>query len=114
MAGSNTREFTDANFQDEVLKSDLPVVVDLWADWCAPCRALAPTIDALADELAGTVTIGKMDITANPQTPSSMGVTAIPTILLFQGGKEVGRIVGSGKTPDDFKKEFAKAFGVQV
>ena len=69
--------------------------------------------DALADELAGTVTIGKMDITANPQTPSSMGVTAIPTILLFQGGKEVGRIVGSGKTPDDFKKEFAKAFGVQ-
>jgi thioredoxin 1 len=113
MAG-NTREFTDANFQSDVLKSDLPVVVDLWADWCAPCRALAPTIEALAEELAGTVTIGKMDITANPQTPSAMGVTAIPTILLFQGGKEVGRIVGSGKTPDDYKAEFSKAFGVSV
>lgn len=114
MAGNNTREFTDANFQTEVMQSSTPVVVDLWADWCAPCRALAPTIDALADELAGTITIGKMDITANPQTPSSMGVTAIPTILLFNGGKEVGRIVGSGKTAEDFKKEFSKAFGVAV
>ncbi len=113
MAG-NTREFTDANFQTDVIKSELPVVVDLWADWCAPCRAIAPTIEALAEELAGKVTIGKMDITANPQTPSSMGVTAIPTILLFKGGKEVGRMVGSGKTPDDFKKEFSKVFGVAV
>jgi thioredoxin 1 len=113
MAG-NTQEFTDANFETSVLGASTPVVVDLWADWCAPCRALAPTIDALADELSGTITIGKMDITANPKTPSSMGVTAIPTILLFNGGKEVGRIVGSGKTPDDFKAEFSKAFGVTV
>ena len=113
MAG-NTREFTDANFQTEVMQSELPVVVDLWADWCAPCRAIAPTIEALAEELSGKVTIGKMDITANPQTPSAMGVTAIPTILLFQGGKEVGRMVGSGKTPDDFKQEFSKVFGVPV
>jgi len=113
MAG-NTREFTDANFETEVIKSAKPVVVDLWADWCAPCRAIAPTIEALAKELAGTITVGKMDITANPGTPSRLGVTAIPTILLFQGGREVGRIVGSGKTAADFKKEFSKAFGVRV
>ena len=112
MAG--TPEFTDSNFQAEVVQSDIPVVVDLWADWCAPCRALAPTIEALSEELAGTIKIGKMDITANPQTPSAMGVTAIPTILLFQGGKEVGRLVGGGKTAEDFKKEFSKAFGVSV
>jgi thioredoxin 1 len=113
MAG-NTQEFNDANFKAQVLDSAQPVVVDLWADWCAPCKALAPTIDALADELVGTITIGKMDITANPNTPSQFGVTAIPTILLFQGGKEVGRMVGGGKTPDDFKKEFSAAFGVSV
>ena len=112
MAG--TPEFTDSNFEAEVLQSDIPVGVDLWADWCAPCRALAPTIEALSEELAGTVKIGKMDITANPDTPSQMGVTAIPTILLFQGGKEVGRLVGGGKTAEDFKKEFSRAFGVSV
>jgi thioredoxin 1 len=111
---AETPEFTDSNFQAEVLQSDIPVVVDLWADWCAPCRALAPTIEALSEELAGTVKIGKMDITANPDTPSQMGVTAIPTILLFQGGKEVGRLVGGGKTAEDFKKEFSRAFGVSV
>ena len=106
--------FTDANFEAEVLQAKLPVVVDLWADWCAPCRAIAPTIEALSRELAGTVTVGKMDITANPDTPSRLGVTAIPTILLFHNGKEVGRLVGGGKTASDFKREFAKAFGVVV
>jgi thioredoxin 1 len=111
---SDVPNFTDSNFEAEVVNSQLPVVVDLWADWCAPCRALAPTIEALSRELAGTVTIGKMDITANPETPSKLGVTAIPTILLFQNGKEVGRLVGGGKTAADFKREFAKAFGVSV
>jgi len=106
--------FTDANFDSEVLKSPLPVVVDLWADWCAPCRAIAPTIEALSRELAGKIRIGKMDITANPQTPSRYGVTAIPTILLFSGGKEVGRLIGGGKTAGDFKREFTKVFGVAV
>lgn len=113
MAG-NVPEFTDANFEPEVLKSDIPVVVDLWADWCAPCRAIAPTIEALSSELAGTIKIGKMDITANPETPSRLGVTAIPTILLYQAGKEVGRLVGGGKSAEDFKQEFSKAFGVSV
>ena len=113
MAGK-TREFTDDNFDTEVLQAKTPVVVDLWADWCAPCRAIAPTIDALANELDGTITIGKLDITASPNTPSSLGVTAIPTILLFNQGKEVGRIVGGGKTAADFKKEFSRVFGVKV
>jgi thioredoxin 1 len=113
MAGQ-VPNFTDDNFETEVLRSSLPVVVDLWADWCAPCRALAPTIEALSAELAGTVTVGKLDITASPQVPSRYGVTAIPTILLFHHGKEVGRLVGGGKTAADFKKEFAKVFGVAV
>ncbi len=113
MAG-DVPEFTDANFEQEVVKSDLPVVVDLWADWCAPCKAIGPTIEALSTELAGTIKIGKMDITANPDTPSRLGVTAIPTILLYQDGKEVGRLVGGGKTAGDFKAEFNKAFGVQI
>lgn len=106
--------FTDASFDKDVLQSPLPVVVDLWADWCAPCRAIAPTIEALSRELKGKVTIGKLDIMANPQTPSKYGVTAIPTILLFKGGKEVGRLIGGGKTAGDFKKEFSKHFGVAV
>jgi thioredoxin 1 len=106
--------FTDDNFEQDVLGSALPVVIDLWADWCAPCRAIAPTIEALSAELASTITIGKLDITANPQVPSRYGVTAIPTILLFNNGKEVGRLVGGGKTAADFKREFAKAFGVSV
>ncbi len=113
MAG-NVPAFTDANFDTEVLKSKLPVVVDLWADWCAPCRAIAPTIEALSKELSSVITIGKMDITANPNTPSKFGVTAIPTILLFNNGKEVGRLIGGGKTASDFKREFNKAFGVSV
>ena len=113
MAGK-TREFTDDNFDTDVLQCATPVVVDLWADWCAPCRAIAPTIEALAEELDGTITVGKMDIVANPNTPAKFGVSAIPTILLFADGKEKGRIVGGGKTAADFKAEFSKVFGVNV
>ena len=106
--------FTDSTFEKDVLQSPLPVVVDLWADWCAPCRAIAPTIEALSAELKGKITVGKLDIVANPQTPSRLGVTAIPTILLFKGGKEVGRLIGGGKSAGDFKREFSKHFGVAV
>ena len=107
-------EFTDANFEQEVLQSDQPVVVDLWAEWCAPCRAIAPIIEALAEELNGTIKIGKMDTAANPRTPVSLGVTAIPTVLLYNGGKEVGRLIGGGRTAEDYKSEFSRAFGVSV
>lgn len=113
MAGSNTLEFTDANFEQQVLQSDKPVVVDLWADWCAPCKALAPTIDRLADELAGTIRIGKLNTTDNSEVPTRYGISAIPTLLLFQNGKEVGRIVGA-KSAADLKREFAARFGVSV
>ena len=113
MAGQ-VPNFTDSDFDSEVLRSPIPVVVDRWADWCAPCRALAPTIEALSRELAGTIKIGKLDITANPQTPGRYGVTAIPTILMFNNGKLVGTLIGGGKTAADFKKEFTKAFGVSV
>jgi len=99
----NAHVFTDANFQNEVLAADKPVVVDLWAEWCAPCRAIGPIIEGLAGELSDTIKIGKLDIQANPQTPSQIN-----------GGKEVGRIVGGGRSADDFKKEFSKAFGVTV
>ncbi len=112
MAG-NVPEFTDANFEALVLKSDKPVVIDLWAEWCAPCRALAPTIEALSKELSGSITIGKLDITANPNTPNKYGVTAIPTLLMFRNGKEVGRMMGT-KTAGELRKEFAKVFGVAV
>lgn len=112
--GANAKEFTDANFEADVLGSSKPVVVDLWADWCAPCRAIAPIIEKLAGELAATITIGKLDTNANPNVPSRYGVTAIPTLLMFNGGKEVGRIVGGGRTGDDLKREFGKAFGVAV
>ena len=107
--------FTDDNFEAEVLKSDIPVVVDFWAEWCAPCRAIAPTIEALSKELEGKIKVGKLDITPNPATPQQLGVTSIPTILLFQNGELKGRLVGAGKTADEFKTEFANAFdGVSV
>lgn len=112
--GANAKEFTDANFEGEVLKSAKPVVVDLWADWCAPCRAIAPIIEKLAGELSSTITIGKLDTNSNPNVPSRYGVTAIPTLLLFKGGKEVGRLVGGGRSADDLKREFGKVFGVAV
>ena len=112
MAG-DIPEFTDSNFESDVMRSETPVVVDFWADWCAPCKALAPTIEALSVELSGTITVGKMDITVNPETPAKFGVTSIPTLLLFQGGAVVGSVVGN-RTGDELKAEFSKAFGASA
>jgi len=88
--------FTDANFDTEVLKSDLPVLVDAWASWCGPCLMLAPIIEELAKELEGKVKVGKMNVDENPETPSKFGIMSIPTVILFKEGKEVGRQVGFG------------------
>ncbi len=94
MAGTNTLEFTDTNFEKEVLKSDKPVLVDFWAEWCMPCKALGPTIDELATEYSRKVKIGKLNTESNQSTPVKYNVQAIPTILLFKGGEVVQKFVG--------------------
>ena len=94
MAGPNTVSFTDANFDAEVIKSDLPVLVDFWAEWCAPCKALTPVIDDLADEYAGKVKIGKLDTDANREVSTRYQVSAIPTVILFTEGEIKERFVG--------------------
>jgi thioredoxin 1 len=91
---ANVLEFTDANWGSEVLGSEVPVVVDFWAPWCGPCRMLAPTIEKLAGELNGKVKVGKMNTDENQETPGGLKISAIPTVLVFHGGKEVERLVG--------------------
>jgi len=85
---------TDANFAEIVEKSARPVLLDLWATWCPPCRQIAPIIDQLATELAGKVLVGKLDVDANRQTAARFNVQSIPTLLILQNGREVDRIVG--------------------
>ena len=86
--------FTDANFQEIAGNSSIPVLVDLWAAWCGPCRIIAPTIDRLAEELAGKVLVGKLNVDENQRTAANFGVQGIPTLLILQNGREVDRIVG--------------------
>lgn len=94
MAGPNTKTFTEANFQEEVLQASEPVLVDFWAEWCMPCKALGPTIDELATEYAGKVKIGKVDTDANPSLATQFGISAIPTVILFENGEIKERFVG--------------------
>jgi len=94
MASEHTQKFTDAEFEQNVLKSDKPVLVDFWAEWCGPCRMIAPSIDSLAAEYSGRVTVGKLNIDENPDTPMKYGVRSIPTLLLFKGGEVVESTVG--------------------
>jgi thioredoxin 2 len=86
---------TDATFADEVERWPLPVVVDLWAAWCGPCRTIAPVVEQMADELAGRVRFAKVDVDANPRTASRFDARSIPTLLVMRGGREVDRIVGA-------------------
>lgn len=95
MVSQNIVEATDTNFDSEILKSSLPVLVDFWAVWCAPCRAIAPHVEALATEYAGKVRVAKMDIDANPKVPTQYEIRSIPTLLVFKAGQVVGQIVGA-------------------
>jgi len=93
--GANTVEFTDANFDAEVLKSGQAVLVDFWAPWCGPCRQIAPMIDALAAEYAGSIKVGKVNVDDSPQSAGAYGVQSIPTLMIFKGGEVVDRFVGA-------------------
>ncbi len=93
-------EITDANFEAEVLNSDKPVIIDFWAEWCAPCKQIAPIIKDLADQYADQVKIVKMDIDANPATPGKYGIRAIPTILAFKDGEVVEQLQGARPKAD--------------
>ncbi|NEA25881.1 thioredoxin [Actinomadura bangladeshensis] len=86
---------TDATFADEVLKSDIPVLVDFWADWCGPCRMVAPILEQIAEEHDGKIKIAKMDYDANPKTPNEYGVMGLPTLVLIKDGQPVQQIVGA-------------------
>lgn len=88
--------FTDANFEEMVLKADKPVLVDFFADWCGPCRMVAPVIEEMAKTYDGKIIIGKLDVDANSNIAGKYGVMSIPTVILFEGGKEVSRQVGFG------------------
>ncbi len=100
MAGVNTLNFSDATFDQDVLNSDTPVLVDFWAEWCGPCRMMTPTIDALATDYAGKVKIGKLNVDENPGTAMRYQVRGIPTLLLFKGGKIVDQKVGAAPQTD--------------
>ena len=109
MAGPNTLTFSDASFDQDVLRSDVPVLVDFWAEWCGPCRQIGPSIDAIATEFAGKAKVGKVDVDANPGIAMRYNVRGIPTLLLFKGGQVAEQRVGAVG-----KSEIQKMIGAHV
>jgi len=100
MASANVLEITDGNFEDQVVQSDVPVLVDFWAEWCGPCKAIAPIVDQLADEYGGRAKVGKVNVDENRGIPGQFRITSIPTVLVFHEGKVVQQIVGARKKTD--------------
>ena len=88
-------EVTDGTFEEEVIKSEVPVLVDFWADWCAPCKIIAPIVEDLASEYDGKVKFAKLDVDSNPKAATTYGVRGIPTLLIFKGGSPVDQVVGA-------------------
>ena len=107
MAAENVQTFTDGNFETSVLQAGTPVLVDFWADWCGPCKRLAPTIEQLAGEYAGKLTIGKLNVDDNPNTAIKFHIRGIPAVLLFKNGQVVDQVVGLCPK-EDFKKVIDK------
>jgi thioredoxin 1 len=101
---SSAAEVTDSLWENVVLQSELPVLVDFWAEWCAPCRAMGPFVDKLAQELDGKLKVVKINTQDNPEVPARYGITAIPTFLVIKGGEVVKQIVGQ-RVYDDLKKD---------
>ena len=101
-------EVSDANFESEVIKSDLPVLVDFWAPWCGPCRMVAPLVEELADEYSGKVKFVKLNTDDNVQTASRYGIRSIPTLLVFKGGKTVEQVIGF-RPKSELKRTLDKA-----
>ena len=94
MATQHLKQFTDDNFTTEVLGSDQPVLVDFWAEWCGPCRVLGPVVEELADSIGDTARVGKLNVDQNPQVARQYGIQSIPSVLIFQDGEVVDRLVG--------------------
>ncbi len=108
MASEKVLAFTDSNFDSEVLKSDKPVLVDFWAAWCAPCRAVGPIVDEIASDYDGVIKVGKVNVDENQVVPGKYGIRGIPTVILFNKGKVVEQIVGAAPKTS-FKQMIDKA-----
>ena len=108
--GSNVLKFTDGNFETEVAKSTLPVLVDFWAEWCGPCRMMSPILDDMATAYSAKLKIGKLNVDENQDAPSKFGVMNIPTMILFKNGKEAQRIVGA-MPKSELQKKVDQALG---